>query len=132
MRIVILGAGRLGRLLIEALKGGGREVVVIERDSRVLERLEQTGGVEGLSGDLFDEPTLAAVFAKPCDMFVAVTGNDPHNILAAQLAKRRFKVLRVVMRLEEPELAQVYRQLGFETVCPAELALSELKRMLVI
>jgi trk system potassium uptake protein TrkA len=132
MRIVILGAGRLGGLLIEALKGDQREIVVVERDSRVLERLEQIGGVEGLSGDLFDEQTLAAAFGKPCDLFIAITGNDPHNILAAQLAKRRFKVPRVLMRLEEPELAQVYRQLGFETICPAELALGELKRLLAI
>lgn len=132
MRIVILGAGRLGGLLIEALKGEGREILVVERDSRVLERLEQIGGIEGLGGDLFDEQTLAAAFAKPCDLFVAITGDDPHNILASQLAKRRFKVPRVLIRLEEPELAQVYRQLGFEIICPAELALGELKRLLTV
>ena len=130
MRIVILGAGRLGGLLIESLVGGGREVVVVERDTRVLERLEQMTGIEVLSGDLFEEQTLAAVFTKPCDLFVAITGNDPHNILAAQLVKRRFKVPRVLMRLTEPELAQVYRQLGFEAICPTELALGELKRLL--
>jgi Trk K+ transport system NAD-binding subunit len=45
MRVVILGAGRLGGLLIESLIGGGREVVVVERDTRVLERLEQIAGI---------------------------------------------------------------------------------------
>jgi trk system potassium uptake protein TrkA len=130
MRVVILGAGRLGGLLIESLIGSGREVAVVERDLRVLERLEKIAGVEALSGDLFDEPTLTAAFAKPCDLFIAITGNDPHNILAAQLVKRRFKVPRVLMRLTEPELAQVYRQLGFEAICPAELALDELKQLL--
>src|SRR5271155_4613595 len=104
MRIVILGAGRLGELLIESLVGGGRQVVVVERDTRVLERLEKIAGIEVVSGDLFDEQTLTAAFAKPCDLFVAITGNDPHNILAAQLVKRRFKVPRVLMRLGEPEL----------------------------
>ena len=63
MRVVILGAGRLGGLLIESLIGSGREVAVVERDLRVLERLEKIAGVEALSGDLFDEPTLTAAFA---------------------------------------------------------------------
>jgi trk system potassium uptake protein len=130
MRIVILGAGRLGGHLINTLKGGAREVVVVERDTRIIERLQGTAGVEVISGDLFDEKTLATAFAKSCDVFLAVTGSDPHNILAGQLVKRRFKVPRVVMGLAEPELAQVYRQLGFEAICPAELALDELKRML--
>lgn len=130
MRVVILGAGRLGSLLIESLIGGGREVAIIERDTRVLERLETIAGLEAINGDLFEERILEAAFAKPCDLFIAITGNDPHNILAAQLVKRRFKVPRVLMRLDEPELAQVYRQLGFEAICPAELALSELKRIL--
>lgn len=130
MRIAVFGAGRLGSILIEALRGGDNEIRVVDRNGRTLSHLGEIPGVQVISGDLFEEETLHSFLGEGCDIFIAATGDDPHNILAAQLAKRRFHVPRVIIRLSEPELAQVYRHLGFESICPTELALGELKRML--
>ncbi len=42
---------------------------------------------------------------------------DNRNLMAAQLAREIFKVPRVITRIYDPIRADVYREMGLETIC---------------
>jgi trk system potassium uptake protein TrkA len=50
-----------------------------------------------------------------------VTNGDNRNIMAAQIAKEVFRVKRVITRVYDPIRADVYRELGLETICPTTI-----------
>ena len=52
------------------------------------------------------------------DAFVASTDGDNTNLVIAQIAKRRFNIERVVVRVLDPARAKWYAEQGLQTVCP--------------
>lgn len=86
-RIVLAGAGNIGRRLAEALQGR-YQVKVIEKDSECAARAaEQLGRVTVLAGDAGDEQLLLEENIEQADLFCAITNDDEANILSAMLAK---------------------------------------------
>jgi Trk K+ transport system NAD-binding subunit len=50
--------------------------------------------------------------------------------MAAEVAKNVFHVPRVVVRIDEPELAELYRKQGYEVISPIVEATETLNRTL--
>jgi trk system potassium uptake protein TrkA len=50
------------------------------------------------------------------DVFISVTGEDEQNLVACQLAKVRFKVKRVIGRVNNPTNELIFNALGVEAV----------------
>lgn len=121
MRIVILGCGRVGSTLAAILTRGGHHVAVIDRDQSAFDKAAQRLGAdftrETVRGVGIDEGTLRQAGIEEADAFVAVTSGDNTNIVAAQIARQRFRVPKVLARVYDPIRAQAYRQAGVETVC---------------
>ena len=55
--------------------------------------------------------------AEQADIVMALTEGDNRNALAAQLAKHRFNVPRVIAKINDPLRGETYRALGLETIC---------------
>ena len=55
--------------------------------------------------------------AEQADIVMALTEGDNRNALAAQLAKHRFDVPRVIAKINDPLRGEAYRALGLETIC---------------
>ena len=55
--------------------------------------------------------------AEQADIVMALTEGDNRNALAAQLAKHRFNVPRVIAKINDPLRGDTYRALGLETIC---------------
>lgn len=121
MRIVILGCGRVGSTLAAILTREGHHVAVIDRDQGAFDKAAQRLGAdftrETVRGVGIDEGTMRQAGIEEADAFVAVTSGDNTNIVAAQIARQRFRVPKVVARVYDPIRAQAYRQAGVETVC---------------
>ena len=58
-------------------------------------------------------------------MFLAATSGDNTNLVIAQIAQRRFKVPRVVVRVADPGRAAWYAEQGLLTVCPTQQAIDQ-------
>ena len=54
---------------------------------------------------------------EEAERFFALTEGDNRNILAAQLASRRFSVPSVIAKINDPVRAEAYAALGIGTVC---------------
>jgi len=50
--------------------------------------------------------------------------------MVAQALKRQYPIPRVLVRVFDPTLAEVYSRLGIETVCPTNYAIAEMHKMI--
>ena len=65
------------------------------------------------------------------DVVVCSTDGDNTNIIVAQLAKKRFQVPKVVVRVLDPYRADWYSQQGLHTVCPTQVAIDMLSEAVI-
>lgn len=88
MKIVVIGDGKVGRAIVQHTCKEGHEVVVIDKNPKVIEELVNTydaGGICG-NGACIDIQESAGV-AK-ADLVVAATSRDEVNMLACLIAKK--------------------------------------------
>ena len=103
MKIVIAGAGSVGRYMAQELLGFGHEVCLIDTEASALEKVDKS--MQGLSvswGDACDIATLEKSGIAQADVVAAVTGDDEDNLVISLLAKQEFGVPRVVARVNNP------------------------------
>ena len=116
MKIIIIGCGKLGAGLAEALGQRDIGVTVVDREPTAFERLGASFRGETVTGGGFDRDVLIRAGIERADGLAAVTSSDEVNVVAARLARQLFRVPRVVARLYEPRKAEVYRRLGLQTI----------------
>ena len=106
MKVIIAGAGSVGRFIAEQLVAGGNEVVLIDQDAAVVRRASNAGepaGVRWMQGDACEVNTLADAGGSDADVIASVTGDDEDNLVISLLAKQEFGVPRVVARVNNPK-----------------------------
>jgi len=118
MRHLIVGCGRVGSALAKLLDADGHEVIVVDENPGAFKRLGPKFKGHEVVGTGIDYDVLKRAGAATADGFIAVTNGDNRNIMAALIAKRMFKIKRIVARIYDPPRGQMYRELGVQTVCP--------------
>ena len=104
MRIVIAGAGSVGRYMARQLSRAGHTVDLIDNDTRAVARAEsQSFPFQVLLGDACEVETLEKAGVREADVLAAVTGDDEDNLVISLLAKQEFGVPRVVGRVNNPD-----------------------------
>ncbi len=116
MRVVVMGCGRVGASLAEALCRLGHEVAVIDRDPTAFHRLSNEFSGEQITGMGFDRDVLLRAGIERADAFAAVSSGDNSNIISARVAREMFGVQRVVARIYDAKRAAVYERLGIPTI----------------
>ena len=112
MYIIIVGGGRVGYYLTKALLDEGHEALIVEKEANICEAINDELGSICLRGDGCEAATLAEVGTERADMLIAVTGEDPDNLVACQVAKHKFNVPRTVARIRNPQNEILFKKLG--------------------
>lgn len=87
-RIGIIGAGRFGATLAENLVERGVEVVLLDRDRDVIQRMSTMSPLKAIQGDATNERALIEAGFKDCDaIVVAIGANIEVSILATVMLK---------------------------------------------
>jgi trk system potassium uptake protein len=105
MRVLIVGAGKVGTFIAGDLAAAGHEVVVVERTHERVHLLRQRADldrVEWVVADACEVSQFATASPQTADVCVAVTGDDEDNLVASLLAKQEFGVPRVLARVNHP------------------------------
>jgi len=104
MKVVVAGAGNVGRHLATDLAERGHEITLIEQDKGTLTRAkaEIPKSVTILLGDACEPYVLEEAKLGQADVIVAATGDDEDNLVVSLLAKQEFAVPRVVARVNHP------------------------------
>ncbi|HEX2068787.1 MAG TPA: TrkA family potassium uptake protein [Actinomycetota bacterium] len=101
MKVVITGAGKIGRHLAGDLSERGHEVTLIEQEKAAAARAahDLPEAVTILLGDACEPYVLEEAKLMQADVVVAATGDDEDNLVTSLLAKQEFAVPRVLARV---------------------------------
>ncbi len=103
MRVVVAGAGAVGRHLASDLRVRGHDILLIEQEVHHLETAaEEAPDVQYLLGDACEPWVLEKADLRKADVVVAATGDDEDNLVISLLSKQEFGVPRVLARVNHP------------------------------
>jgi trk system potassium uptake protein TrkA len=115
--VIVAGGGKVGFYLTKTLLAAGYEVLLLEKDREKHRTLAEQLGEAVVHGDGCEVVKLLNVGVTRADIVVAATGDDEDNLVICQMAKERFKVNRVIARINNPKNEAIFHQLGIhETV----------------
>jgi trk system potassium uptake protein len=131
MYLIIVGGGKVGYYLAKSLCEEEHEVVLIEKDPARAAVLADDLQCTVLEGDGCEAATLIEAGVERVDVLVAVTGHDEDNLVACQVAKRRFKAPRAIARVNNPKNQRILSMLGLDVaISSTELILSQIKEFI--
>jgi len=114
MYFIIVGGGKVGYYLSQALLSEGHEVLILEKDPAKCGAIcEQLGSVV-VRGDGCEARTLGDAGTERADILIAVTDEDEDNLVACQVAKHKFKVPRTIARINNPKNEALFKKLGID------------------
>lgn len=102
MRVVIGGAGSVGRSIARELIENGHNVLLVDRAPEVVQR-SNVEGAQWLLADACEIAALHEAGLEHADVVVAATGDDKANLVVSLLAKTEFGVPRTVARVNNPK-----------------------------
>ena len=101
MKIVIAGAGSVGRSVALELLAHGHDITLIDNMPEKL-RISSVADADWVLADACSPDALHDAGVDEADVMVAATGDDKANLVISLLAKTEFAVPRVVARLNNP------------------------------
>ncbi|MGT2906781.1 Trk system potassium transporter TrkA [Streptococcus dentiloxodontae] len=124
MRIIVVGAGKVGTALCRSLVKEKHDVILIEEKEEVLKQASKRYDIIGLVGNGANFKILEQADVSECDIFIAITDKDEVNMISAVLAKK-MGAKETVVRVRNPEYSNTYFKdknfLGFSLVVNPEL-----------
>jgi trk system potassium uptake protein TrkA len=111
MRIVIIGAGRVGLRTARVIKNEGHDVTLVERDHDKVERAEHEG-FPVFQGDGSNEDVLEEAHLDTADAVGALTSDLNTNFVACMVANHHG--CRTVLRIDEDYRENIYRKYADE------------------
>ncbi len=115
MRILIIGAGEVGRLLAKRLSEIGHSVTVVDKDEERIVSLSDEADVMGVVRDATDPSLYDEIDLSTYDVVVAATDRDEVNLFIAAIAKM-YRIPRIFVRVRNPETSRLLSMLGVEGV----------------
>ena len=126
MYIVVVGGGKVGYYLSKTLLAYKHKVVVIEPVKEMCEKVANELNIPVCNGDGTTMDILTEMNTSRADIFIAVTGRDEDNLIACQLAKRKFGVKRTIARVNNPKNIQVFERLGVDIAVSSTSIIADL------
>ncbi len=114
MKVVIVGGGKVGYYVAKTLIEDGNEVSLIEKDKSSCEFIANGLDIPVICDDGTTVEALLSAGTVNADVFIAVTGSDEDNIVAGQIAKRKFQIDRVIARANDPKNVEAMKLLGID------------------
>lgn len=114
MYFVIAGGGEVGFHLAKALLEANHEVMLLESDRRRAQVIQEHLGSVVLNAPADEGRYQMEAGCQRADAVIAVTGEDPANLVICQLAKWKCHVPRVIARVNDPKNEIVFKALGID------------------
>jgi trk system potassium uptake protein TrkA len=100
VRVIIAGGGSVGTAIAQDLQNRHHDVVLIEQDTAIAERLRTfLPGVSVIAADACEYAALSQADLRNADVVIAATGDDEDNLVVSWLSKQEFAVPRVISRI---------------------------------
>lgn len=134
MKIIIIGAGKVGCQIAKTLSSENHDVTLIEKNDTIRQSAQNNLDVLTILGNGANVRTLEEAGIKQADMVIAVTSSDEVNMIACMTAKQ-FGVPQKIARIRNPEYlyanALSREKLGIDlTINPERATAREIVKLL--
>ena len=134
MKIIVLGAGKVGKTLIKHMSNEDHDIIVVDQNATKVEEVVNQFDVIGVVGNGGSYDILMEAGAEDANLIICVTASDELNILAGLVAKK-MGTRHTIARVRNPDYSSqrdfMRNQLGFSMIVNPELeAASEIRRVL--
>ena len=134
MKIIIIGAGKVGCQIAKTLSSEKHDVTLIEKNDTIRQSVQNNLDVLTILGNGANVRTLEEAGIKQADMVIAVTSSDEVNMIACMTAKQ-FGVPQKIARIRNPEYlyanALSREKLGIDlTINPERATAKEIVKLL--
>jgi trk system potassium uptake protein TrkA len=136
MKILILGAGRVGESVAESLVSEKNDITVIDTDPARLRFLQDRLDLRGVVGNGIQPSVLREAGIDDADMIIACAPQDETNLVVCKIAHDLFNVPTRIARVRSPEYAQGSAMLernGFavdQVICPEQSVTSYIRKLI--
>ncbi|HRY88689.1 MAG TPA: Trk system potassium transporter TrkA [Rubrivivax sp.] len=126
MKILIVGAGRVGESVAESLASEKNDITVIDTAPQRLAALQDRLDLRGVVGNAVQPSVLKAAGAEDADMLIACAPMDETNLVACKLAHDLFGIQTRIARVRSPEYADGSPLMGKQgfavdaVICPEQ------------
>lgn len=124
MKVIIVGAGKLGQKLAESLVTENIDVTLVDKNPALIDSINENLDVLTVVASGVDVATLKEIGIKNCDLLVACTKEDETNTVICLLAKK-LGCKKTIARIRNPEYMEqldfVKTELGIDLVINPEL-----------
>lgn len=105
MKIIIIGAGKVGYSLAESLSKSNYDVIIIDKNYAALSKAEENLEVLCIRGSGVSTSILMEAGIDTTDLLIAVTSSDEVNMVCCLTAKK-LGVKHTIARIRDPEYAK--------------------------
>ena len=126
MKIIILGAGRVGQSVADSLVSERNDITVIDTDAERLRDLESRFDLRGVVGSGIEPAVLAEAGAQDTDLLIACAAQDETNLVCCKVAQLMFNIPKRIARVRSTGFQRDERLVGPEgfavdrIICPEE------------
>ncbi|NLC65739.1 MAG: Trk system potassium transporter TrkA [Clostridium sp.] len=135
MKVMIIGAGKLGYRLAELMDKEDIDVTVVDTNYKTLERINNHLDVLTVVGNGIEIASLKELDIETYDLLIATTDSDEANTLICSLAKK-LSCKQTIARIRNPEFSEqfsfVKNEMGIDHIVNPDLTTAiEIKRYLM-
>ncbi len=136
MKILILGAGRVGESVAESLVSEKNDITVIDTHPERLAALQDRLDMRGVVGNGIQPSVLREAGAEDADMLIACAPLDETNLVACKIAHDVFHIPTRIARVRSPEFTDgspLMGKEGFavdEVICPEESLTTYMRKLI--
>ena len=117
MKILIMGAGRVGTSVAENLVSEENDITVIDSDPSQLQYLQEHFDLRVVHGDGAQVSVLETAGAADTDLFIACAASDTANMVACKIARQLFNIPRRIARIRSAEFPEHPELMSDEGFC---------------
>ena len=128
--IIIVGCGKFGSTVAEALTMERKNIIIIDKDKEAFSKLSDNFSGFTYEANATEEDVLLEAHIKSTDVLLATTEDDNTNLMIAQIAKKIHNTPTVIARVFDPSREDLYKSFGIETISPTGLLAMKFKSIL--
>ncbi|MFP4424582.1 MAG: potassium channel family protein [Candidatus Woesearchaeota archaeon] len=131
MRIIVIGAGEIGKSLVKMLSKEKHEVILIDQSNDLVKDIANQIDILVIKGDATQLSILKDAGIEKSQGVVAVTNDDKTNLMISEIALSS-GIKRVISRVNTPGNEELFTKIGVSTLIPTvNLAVTEIKNALM-
>ena len=123
MKIIILGAGQVGKTVAQALSHEDNDITVVDHQPQLLQKLETRLDIKTVAGHAAHPDVLERAGAEDADLILAVTNSDETNMVACQIAYTLFQTPKRLARVRSPSYLR-HQELFTPSAVPVDFIIS--------